>query len=199
MNFISKMDGSIKHLSDLIEKKATENSDFYPINRDVIEPYIYQILQLDRNEFLIYNIEQKSNLYSTYLMLSLPELWQDITVEDLIHIINSFRNVFAFYGIISFIYKFVEIDSIALVLKLTEVQPVFKDEIILFIKRQYSTFLKTETDYLFFDQGLIGVSIDEWLYIKQRLLTDNRISAALTNLNALKRYVTSLFSNSPTI
>src|SRR5579863_1992449 len=105
------MNKRVMELSDLISMKSIASS-FHPIDKFFLEPYIDEIVALDRNSFLLYNLETKSNLYSTYLMLCLPELWLDITAKDLIDIIKRFTNILSFYGLIVFTYTFVEIDII---------------------------------------------------------------------------------------
>ena len=181
----------IIEISDFLAIKSPNESAFHPINRDFLKPYLQQIFNLDRNSFLLYNIESTSALYSDYLMLSLPELWEDITVNDLIEIINNFKNTLSYCGLISFAYKFVEVNIMKLVLELPSLTKETRKEIRSYIENQYNTFLKSETDFFFFEEGAIGVTNDEWMYIKQKLLLDNRVEPALQNLEDLENYVQS--------
>ena len=182
----------IKEISDYLISSSSINSDFHPIDRFFLQPYIEQILQLDRNDFLLYNFEHGNTLYTSYLMLCLPELWKDITVEDLLNIIYRFTNDFSYFTFLYFTYKYVEIDSIKLILDLDVLQTKTRTEIKSYVKNQYENFVKDETDYLFFDVGAIGVKLEEWMYVKQNLLVDKRISPALLDLKQLERYVNSV-------
>jgi hypothetical protein len=186
----SMIDEKIKELSDFLLGSSAQNSDFHPVDRFFLQPYIGQITELNRNDFLLYNLELVNTTYSTYLILCLPELWQDITVDDLLSIINRFTNDFSYFTFIYFTYKYVEINSIKLILELCNLKPDTENAIKSYIKNQYRNFLKTETDYFFFDVGAIGVENDDWMYIKQRLLVDSRIESALLDVAELDKYIT---------
>jgi len=186
----------IKELSDLISTKSIEESHFHPIDRYFLQPYIEKILNVDRDDFLIYNFENKSNLYSTYLMLCLPEMWSDTSIDDILRICMKFTNSFSFFGLIYFTYKYIEIDLIELILKLPNVKLSFENDIITWLKSQYFNFFKDETDLLFFEEKLIGVTNEEWMYIKQKLLIDKRVLPAHGSLDELKNYVHSLSESS---
>jgi len=186
------MKEEIEGLSDLISAKSLEESNFHPIDRYFLNPYVERILNVDRHSFLIYNFEKKSNLYSTYLMLCLPEIWSDMSVDDILQIAAKFKNPFSFFGLISFTYKFIEIDVIKLILNLPNVKGFFKNDVIAWLKAQYPNFLKDETDLLFFEGGVIGVTNEEWMYIKQTFLIDSRVGPALMSLEELKTFVISL-------
>ena len=143
------VDEEIKELSDFLLVTSARNSEFHPIDRFFLQPYLKQIFQLNRNDFLLYNFELRNPLYSSYLMLCIPELWDDITVDDLLNIIDRFTNDFSYFTFIYFTYKFIEIDTIKFILSLHTLPIKSRGEIISYIRNQYMNFIKDETDYLF--------------------------------------------------
>jgi hypothetical protein len=182
------MDNEIAKFSDFIAAKAANEAGYYPIDRHFLNQYIDKILTLDTNDFLLYNIESGNALYSEYLMLCLPELWESITVDDLIKMINQFTSVFSFYILIMFTYKFIEIDITELIFNLRTVSEDKKKQIKNYLKNQYPSLLKTETDFFFFDKNIYGVSNKDWMYIKQKQLIDSRLKPALLSLEELEIY-----------
>ena len=166
-------------------------SECFPIDRYFLEPYLGDIFTLDRNEFLLYNLETVNTTYTVQLFLCIPELWEDITVDDLLTIINRFTNIFSFYGLILFTYKYIGINLIEMILNLETISKGAKEDIRNYLQSQYPNFLKTETDLFFFSERAYGVNLDDWEYIKQKLLLDNRVNPALQTIEELERYVKS--------
>ena len=117
------MQEQVKEISDILAERSVHESDFHPINRHFLRPFLPHILKCDRNDFLLYNFDSSSILYCNYLMLCLPELWEDITADDLIEVIYQFKKTYSYFSIISFTYKFVEVDIIKLILNLPAVIP----------------------------------------------------------------------------
>lgn len=186
------IDDRIAKLSDMLAIKSGKESECFPVDRYFLEPYIDRIASLNRNDFLLYNLERVNNTYTVQLFLCLPELWEDIYFDDINEIISKFTNVFSFYALINFTYRYVEINIIDLIFRSSMVSSKFKTEIKNYLKNQYPNFFKSESDYLFFEEGLYGVKIDDWKYIKQRLLLDKRIEPALGSLKELETYIMNL-------
>lgn len=182
------MNNDIAIFSDFIAVKAIKEAECHPVDRFFLNPYIERILSFDKKDFLLYNLESGNTLYSEYLMLCLPELWEDMRVDDIIEIINQFTNIASFYTFILFTYKFVEIDITHLIFKSKLISNETKNNIHKYLKSQYPNFLKTETDFFFFEEGLYGIKNDDWMYVKQKLLIDNRIKPALVSLEELEKY-----------
>lgn len=185
-------DNKIREFSDFLAKTAALEAQCYPIDRYFLKPYIETILQIDRNSFLLYNLEKVNNNYSVQLLLCLPELWQDITVNDIVEIVYNFTNIFSFYALITFTYKYIEVNIIELILSLDKLNLKVKSEIKDFLKTQYPNLLKSDGEIFVIDESLIGVSNDDWMYIKQILLSYEKIKPALFSLNGLKNYVETL-------
>jgi hypothetical protein len=186
------MDEDIKIFSDYIEIEASQKANCYPIDRYFLNPFVSDILQFDRNDFLLYNFEKVNNNFTIHLMLCLPELWTDITLDEILGIASKFSNSFSFYGLINFTYKYIEFDILREILDLPAIKSEFKIAIKQYLESQYPNFFKTESDFLFFEDGLWGVKIDDWLYVKQRLLIDKRVRPGLQSTYELKRYVEEL-------
>src|SRR5689334_19128333 len=101
-NINNMIDDKVKEISDFLITTSALYSDFHPIDRFFLQPYIQQIVNLNRNEFLLYNFELVNTTYTSYLLLCLPELWKDITVDDLYSIIKRFTNDFSYFTFIYF-------------------------------------------------------------------------------------------------
>lgn len=186
------IDEHVKEISDFLISTSAEEADFHPIDRAFLEPFIGQIVNLDRKAFIVYNFEYNNILYSSTLFLCLPELWQNMTADDLINIVKEFTTDYQYLCFVYFTYKFIEIDSIKLLLELPFLKTESKHEIKNYIKRQYNNFVKEETDYLFFDQGIFGCGTEVWKKIKQNFLTGGRIQSALATVEQLRYYVMEL-------
>jgi hypothetical protein len=186
---IITVDKKIREFSDFLAKTALLEAECYPIDRYFLKPYIESILQMDRNSFLLYNLEKVNNNYSIQLLLCLPELWQNITVDDIVEILYNFTNIFSFYALITFTYKYIEVNIIELILNLNKLNPTIKFEIKDFLGTQYPNLVKSEGEIFTIDESLIGVSTDDWMYIKQILLCNKKLKPAFTSLKELKAYI----------
>lgn len=193
------MNNKIINLSDKLEKKSFIEAECFPIDRYFLEPYLNEILSVNRNDFLLYNLERNRNTYTVQLFLCLPELWEDINVNDLIEITSKFTNRNSYYTLIQFTYRYVEINIIELLLELPFIANEVKKNIVVdwLISSSYPNMLKTQGDYLFFTEDLYGVKIDDWIYPRQRLLLDERVKPTLKTIKELEKYVKSLPSKFP--
>jgi hypothetical protein len=183
----------IKEFCNFLEKKAAKEANCFPIDRYFINQYLPDILTFDRTEFLLINLERGSNTYTVQLLLCLPELWENIELEDLLEIIKKFTNIFSYYTLIEFTHKYIEVNIIEIILKMVSVQSTIKDNIINYlISSFYPNLIKGEADELFFSKEMYGVQPEDWIYTKQKLLLDKRIKPAITDLDELNMYVKSL-------
>lgn len=177
----------VAEFSTFLASKAMKESTAHPIDRYFLKPFLSKIRSLNNEDFLVYNLETGSSLYVTYLMLCLPEVWSEITGERLVKILDRLSNISSFFTIILFTYKFLEIDITDIILNLKKFSDGERMEIRNFLKRQYNNFLKTDTDIFFFEKNVYGVGPDDFLYIRQVLLIDERIKPALKSINELRR------------
>ena len=182
----------VKEFSYSLASKASKEAETYPVDRFFLKDYIGQITLYDRNAFIIQNLNENHSLYVTYLLLCLPELWNDMTTDDLHLITSSLENESSIFTFILFTYKFIEINIIPLVFEVTFNSKNLNGKIAIYLKNRYTSLIKTDTDYFFFDAGLYGVKNEDWMYVKQKLLLDNRITPALMSLRETKKMLNDL-------
>ncbi|MGN6494672.1 MAG: hypothetical protein ACTHLE_21960 [Agriterribacter sp.] len=189
------MENRVVEFCALLECKAFAEASCFPVDRYFLEPYMEDILAIDRDDFILCNLERKSNTYTIQLLLCLPELWEDVSTDDIIDWVKQFTNIFSYYTLIEFTYKYVEINIIDLILsnKEIDISNNIKLDIIDYLKNsQYPNLVKCESDYFFFEENLYGIGLDAWAYIKQKLLLDNRIKSAFKNIQDVYVYIMSL-------
>ena len=179
-------------ISDFLFLHGPKESNFHPIDRFFLAPFVQQIIRLNRNEFIIYNLERGYNTYTTYLFLCLPELWEDITYEDLLSIIKGCTVEASYVCLIYFTFKYVEINGLKLVLDFNGLTIRLRNNILSYVRRVYMEFIKDETDYLFLGEGGMGIFNEDWIRIKQKLLEDNRFEEAPQNQYILETYIKTL-------
>lgn len=185
------IDIRIIQLSNLISLRSGSEAAYYPIDRTFLEDYLSQILNLNVSEFILDNLERGEITYTVILLAALPELWENLDVEDIVSIIDQFTNSFAFYSFIIFTYKFIEVSFIDLIMEMPTVSVEQKQDIKDFLLNQFPNLIKDEDDYFLFDENVYG-SLNSWRYIKQRFLLDKRVTPAMLSLDELKDYVEKL-------
>lgn len=169
----------VQEFSEEIAAKAVQEAEYFPVDRYFINKYLNDILSLDRLEFIYCNLESVNNNYSVLLMACLPELWENITYEDIVRLLSNFTNTFSYYALLEFTYKYIEIDIIELVFSIKTLAADYKKQIVGYLKSQYPNFYKSEVDYFEANEGLVGIDFDKWAYLKQRFLLDNRFKPAM--------------------
>jgi hypothetical protein len=183
----------LKEVSDFISQSASEQSEFHPINRRFLEPYVDELIAMQSKDLLFYNLETKPPLYSIYFMLSLPEIWERISVDDIVDMINRFDCVLSYQSLIEFTYKYIEIDIFPLVLSSNNFKSKFQNSLIEAVKNMYLNYFKDEEDYFFFEKDLIGVPLERWAYIKQLFLLDTRIRPAVESSEYFEKSLPEIF------
>jgi len=115
-------------------------------------------------------------------------------MNDIDFIVRRFKNIHSYFSLIKFTYKYLEIDIIEFILKVVAENDIVKVKQILdYLLNQWNLLIKAQSDYEDFNNGLIGVDLKEWLYVKQVFLLDNRVSPALLDMAKLKDFVYSLY------
>jgi hypothetical protein len=187
-----EVSGYTKVISDTLVKYSIDEASYFPVDRFFLEKYIRDINSASPVEFIFYNFEQVNDLYTIQLFRCLPEIWERIKVDDLNRVIESFTNPFSFYTLIKFSYRYLEIDIIELVLKSKNVKENFYSDIVSYIKLQYNTFIKTPDELDTDAEELLGISNNQWTYVKQIFLADRRVFPACTTLADLENYINRL-------
>ena len=191
MNTDSGIHDYVRSLAD----KAQEESAIFPVDRKFLERHLDEITSIDPTKFLYYNLEMVNDTYVNQLLVCLPEVWRDITVDDLINICKCFTNIHSYFTLIKFTYKYVEINIIEIVLHIVHKKDGdYLSQIIDYLKNQWNVLVKSESDLEDFENGFIDVNYNEWKYIKQRFLIDPRVLPAFPNLDEMKIYIARLIN-----
>jgi hypothetical protein len=182
------MDNKVKELSESLAFRSLSESAYFPADRAFMQKNISDILAVNKLDFILYNLERVSNTYTIKLFVCLPELWEDIDLDDIITLINSFTNTFSYYSLIEFTYKFLEINLIDFIMSMEKTSVELKRDLKRHLKSQYPYLIKDEEDYFLFQKKIFG-DIESFRNIKERLLLDNRVKPALQSFDELKQYV----------
>jgi hypothetical protein len=174
-----------------LAEKASEEAQIHPIDRAFIIQRLDDILKFNPLDFIFSNFELGSILYSNQLFVCLPEIWQQIELDDMVSICERFENIQSYFSLIKFTYKYIEIDILEEILACNRVRSskVFYMDIIEYLEKQWNVLLKTESDLEDFYDGFIEVNYDDWMYIKQRLLLDERVKPALLEHEEMQVYI----------
>jgi hypothetical protein len=186
---------SVKEFSDFLIISARQEAFYFPIDRFFLEEYVNKIKEFDRREFLLYNFEIASLTYTVQLMICLPDIWAEVTIEDINWLLSQFESIFSFYALIVFIYKYIEVDIVDFIFKSVLVPNLVKAELKVFLTDQYMNLYKTEYEEEIFDKNLIGIRREDWVYVKQLFLLDGGINPVSKSPSELKGYIDSLLFN----
>lgn len=107
----------IRSYSEHLVEKAMNESRFFPVDREFLVQHIEEILSFDIRDFLLANFEFESFGYVGQLMVCLPEVWCEISVDDLLVISTSFSNAFAYYNLLKFCSKYIEVNVVDLLME----------------------------------------------------------------------------------
>lgn len=183
--------GNIKEFSDFLLLSARHEAEYHPIDRFYIEKYINKIKQFEKRSFLLQNFTY-GLLYSVQLMICLPDIWREVTMNDVNWLLRKFRKEDAYYSLILFMYKYIEIDIVEYIFKGEIVSDLMKQNIKSFFLNQYFNLYKNEYEITIFEEGLIGIDGKDWEYVKQVFLLDSRISPVTKSPEELRNYFDSV-------
>lgn len=192
MRGIIEVSEKVKKLSDSISSNSIKKVEHYfPMDRFFLEKYGYleAIININAIQFLFYNLEGVSENYSEHLLLCLPELWDKIEYDDIIHLIESFTNSFSFYSLVLFMYKYLEIDILDEIFNNPNVKEKYKQDCIDYFPKIIATYYLDKDDYQMFDENLAGIHLEDWNYNRQRLTLDSRFKKAV-DIHLLKKRLT---------
>ncbi|MCO6475288.1 MAG: hypothetical protein J5I94_01635 [Phaeodactylibacter sp.] len=187
-----KISEQTKKLAELLWKRSGEEARFYPVDRPFLKQYLDQAKAVDPAEFVSYNLASYPGLYTTQLFVCLPELWEELSVDDILNITESFKSEQPFYSLILFTYKYLQVDILHLILGSSQVPELKKQKIKAFLKSQYPNLILQEEELEDFEEDGLGIQLNDWVYARQKLLTDKRVKPAKQVLVDLKAEVESL-------
>ncbi len=187
-----KISDQTKKLAEQLWQRSSQEARFYPVDRPFLEPYLDQIKAVDPAGFVSHNLTAYSGLFATQLLTCLPELWEELSVDDILKIIESFHSEQPFYSFILFTYKYLQVDMLHLILESPNVSDLKKQKIKGFLKVQYPNLILQEDELEDFEENSLGIHLDDWVYARQKLLMDERVKPAKQALVDLKAEVESL-------
>jgi len=136
--------------------------------------------------------------YTKFLFICLPEVWENIDIDDLLQMMNSFSNPFSYYTLIEFTYKYLEIDILQLIIERAK-KSGFYQAIREYLQNQWNVIIKSEDERLVLEEGVekdyFHYDKDQWNYFKQKLLLDNRVKPVLQDYFELGNYIKTLVSS----
>jgi len=190
-----KISEQVKSLSRTMAIKASDEAAYFPIDRNFLIPYLKEIVKLNPVEFVVYSLEQANPTYTNLLFLCLPEIWENIDVDDIETIVENLSNDFSYFTLIEFTYKYLEVDILKIILKQAKKKGV-DGKIRQYLQNQWNVIIKSTEDRTALETGIGQEFFDydnrKWNYIKQKLLFDKRLHPALFEYKELERYINTL-------
>lgn len=184
---------SVRILCEEILKRSPDESDYFPIDRRFLEPYLARINQEDEREFIYFNLENATRGYAIQLLVCLPEVWERADMDDIEEILASLTRTFGYFILVEFSYKYLEIDILPLILNYAKNSGKHA-EISDYLRRQWNILIKSEEEQDELEHGheaeAFGYERDRWIYIKQKLLVDDRARPAVYNYEYISQYFT---------
>ena len=178
-------------LSNELSSKSIKEANYHPVDRYFLNPYLKRIYSVNYLDFIFYNLQNINNLYTNYLFVCLPEIWEKVDGSDIKYLLSNFTNVFSFYTIINFTHKFLGVNILFFIFKSESINEYYKQQIKIYLKNQYYNLIYGENDSFEFDEGIWGVNLDSFIYSRQKLLLDKDFAPAMT-LEELESYIKEL-------
>ncbi|SEH45551.1 hypothetical protein [Chryseobacterium culicis] len=180
----------VKELSDsLFNDRKTENLRYYPIDKFYIlaHNYLEKILSVNHLEFIFYNLEMINETYTVQLLLCLPELWENVTYNDMITLIENFTNSFSFYVLMEFTHKYLEIDLMDEIFYNKNVDLKFKKDCIKYFPNIIASLYMNEFDYIELEENLYGVNIEQIKKIQLKFKNDSNFKSVMSKEEVYKK------------
>ena len=180
----------VKELSDsLFNDRKIEKLRYYPMDKFYIldNNYLEKILSVNHLEFLFYNLEMVNETYTVQLLLCLPELWENVTYNDMITLIENFTNSFSFYTLIEFTHRYLEIDLMDEIFYNKNVDLKFKKDCASYFRNIIATLYMDEFDYMDFKENLFGVNIEQLKKIQLKFQSDSNFKKIMSKEELYKK------------
>ncbi len=180
----------VKQLSDLLAVSSTKQKvDYFPIDRFFIEKngYLEKVLSVDYLEFLFCNLENVNSTYTVQLFVCFPELWNKVTYNNIILLIENFTNSFSFYSLIEFTYKYLKIDLFNEIFYNNNVEIRFKKECISFFLNTFENLYLEEYDYIEFKENSFGISLNQIESLQYKFKNDTNFNPTLTKIELYEK------------
>jgi len=189
---------SVKLLADEIAVRAVNESSYFPVDRLFLEPFMERILGVNPIEFILYNIEMVNPTYSNTLFLCLPELWENLNLNDFQLLIKSFSNCFSYFSLIEFSYKYLEVNIIELIISYAK-RTRFGEDVKQYLKNQWHVLFKEADEEIELEQGIgkefFKYDPNRWSYIKQKLLLNDSFTPAIQEQKFVFQYISNMLKS----
>lgn len=172
-----------KELSDsLFSDREIEKLRYFPMDRFYLidNNYLGKIVSLNYLEFLLYNLEMVNESYTFQLLVCLPELWENMSYEDFITLIENFTNSFSFYALVEFTHKYLEIDLMDEIFYNENVDLKFKKDCARYFHNIIATLYMNEFDYIDFKENVFGVNMEQLEKIQLKFQNDNNFKKTIS-------------------
>lgn len=187
------MDKTINNLINSLWE-ASFNARCQPVDRLAILPVIEDINGLTK-EARIALIIEASNFFNdksffTRLMTCLPELWINISFEDINIIITSLKGTVSLMSIVEFFYKYLEIDIFDLILECRHLPINERKLLISYYTQNFAFLLKhNRVDQKWYTEKRMGITLEPMMLLKGIFLKDDRFQEALIDKSMLEKHL----------
>ncbi len=164
-----------------------------PVDRYSVFPLLSAINKFNHVEKLTFIVEA-SNYYNNKnffprLMTCLPEVWEDISYEDVLQMISQVKGNVSLMSIVEFFYKYLEIDIFDIVLHDEHLSIEQKKHLISYYADRFSFLLRDDNvDKRWYSEKIMGITLEPMMLLKERFLKDHRFVEALTDPTEMKPY-----------
>lgn len=178
--------------------------------REYYLSHLAKIKELGKFEFLLANLRNFEQGYNLGLFLTLPEIWEDFTVDDWVELLENVGDrprkiqtkdiTIGIFADVVFLCKYLEVDGIALYVNHTKQTPANKEAVLRYAKALGVFFTKSplDVDELSgaFDEeqaeDFSGCNAEKLITVRERLLKDARVSEFPKLEAEAERYLDSL-------
>lgn len=181
-----------------LEKKAQEESDIYPIDRNFIKLHLQEFINtFDKKEIILFHLNNCPYDYSIKFLLCTPEIWQILSLEDWEEIIYKVeRPIKVRYLIddignfndILFLNRYIGINVFKLIEENPNLPPDKKKSILNYFKIAPENLLYTSWDEELFT--------DKWIAEKKHFITYQKYlikMGAEESINSVEGLETEIF------
>ena len=185
----------IEKLSNRIAIEAPSRVSYFPLDRFYLINFINEIKQLGVHDFVFYNLENVNTTYTVQLLVCLPELWEELSLNALEEMVNKFTNEFSFYAFIEFTYKYLRVDFFYLIFSNELINSELKISLLNHFWLQCENLFLDELEIEEFEKSMFGVTLGDFNYSRQRLLIHEQVNSAHENSGNLMKYLSQVRSH----
>lgn len=162
---------------------------YYPMDRYYLEnhKYLEKILSVNYIEFLLYNFEKMNSTYTVQLFVCLPEIWEKVSYNDILILIENFTNSFSFYTLVQFTFKYLNINLLDEIFYNDKVNSEFKKDCANYFYNIGATFYLNEHDYKMLKDNFFGISLIQIENLQNKFKEDNNFKTSIPKEKLLEK------------